>query len=144
MNDGVTGLYTELIQSWNKQDGRAMASTFADDGEMIGFDGSQIVGRSEIAKELEGIFADHETASFVAKVKAVRTLAPDIALLSAAAGMVQPGESDLNPDVNTHHRLLAQETDGEWKIVLFQNTPAQFHGRPELKEQMTEELRREM
>jgi len=26
-------------------------------------------------------------------------------------------------------------------IALFQNTPAQFHGRPELAQQLTEELR---
>jgi hypothetical protein len=26
------------------------------------------------------------------------------------------------------------------RIVLFQNTPAQFHGRPELVEEMTREL----
>ncbi|MGZ4033139.1 MAG: SgcJ/EcaC family oxidoreductase, partial [Tumebacillaceae bacterium] len=29
----------------------------------------------------------------------------------------------------------------DWQIALFQNTPAQFHGRPELVEQMTAELR---
>lgn len=30
------------------------------------------------------------------------------------------------------------------QIQLFQNTPAQFHGRPELVEQMTEELRQQL
>jgi hypothetical protein len=29
---------------------------------------------------------------------------------------------------------------GQWRIVLFQNTPAQFHGRPSLVEEMTREL----
>jgi len=55
--------------------------------------------------------------------------------------MVPPGQSDLNPKVNTHHTLMAVRIEGEWRIELFQNTPAQFHGRPELVEQMTEELR---
>lgn len=54
--------------------------------------------------------------------------------------MVPPGGADLNPDVNTHHTLLAERNDREWLIALFQNTPAQFHGRPELRERMTEEL----
>ena len=30
---------------------------------------------------------------------------------------------------------------GRWRIILFQNTPAQFHGRPELAQQLTDELR---
>ncbi len=38
--------------------------------------------------------------------------------------------------------LVAVKSDGKWRILLFQNTPAQFHGRPELVQQMTEELRR--
>ena len=54
------------------------------------------------------------------------------------------GEEDIDPAFNTHHTLLAVKIGEEWKIELFQNTPAQFHGRPHLVEQMTEELRRTM
>jgi len=50
--------------------------------------------------------------------------------------------------VLTHRNGLSRsessvKIDGEWRIKLFQNTPAQFHGRPELVEQMTDELRKE-
>jgi uncharacterized protein (TIGR02246 family) len=31
--------------------------------------------------------------------------------------------------------------DGHWQIFQFQNTPAQFHGRPEMAEALTDELR---
>lgn len=55
--------------------------------------------------------------------------------------MVPRGQSDINPNVNTHHTLIATSMGGKWRIVLFQNTPAQFHGRPELVEQMSAELR---
>jgi hypothetical protein len=55
--------------------------------------------------------------------------------------MVPPQQSDLNPNVNTHHTLVVVKGEGEWRIQLFQNTPAQFHGRTELVEQMTAELR---
>jgi uncharacterized protein (TIGR02246 family) len=141
-DDEVVGLYESLLSAWNRRDGDGMAVTFADDGEMIGFDGSQVTGRSEIASEMNRIFAEHETASFVWKVRNARALGPGLALLRAVAGMVPPGQSDINPDVNTHHTVLASRSDDAWRIVLFQNTPAQFHGRPELKERLTEELRR--
>ncbi len=67
-------------------------------------------------------------------------MSPKISILRAIAGMVPPDESNINPELNTHHTLVAVENNGEWKIELFQNTPAQFHGRPELVNQMTEEL----
>jgi hypothetical protein len=37
--------------------------------------------------------------------------------------------------------LVAAKRDGKRRVALFQNTPAQFHGRPELVESLTEELR---
>jgi hypothetical protein len=36
---------------------------------------------------------------------------------------------------------VAAKRAGHWRIALFQNTPAQFHGRPELAKALTEELR---
>lgn len=137
----VHGLYQQLLDAWNNRSARAMADLFTEDGESIGFDGSQSIGRDEIFSHLNPIFEHHPTARFVSKVKAVRFLSSDVAILRAIAGMVPPGQSDLNPNVNTHHTLVAVNNEGNWRIQLFQNTPAQFHGRPELVEQMTEELR---
>jgi len=37
--------------------------------------------------------------------------------------------------------LVVTHKDAQWSIALFQNTPAAFHGRPELSKQLTEELR---
>jgi hypothetical protein len=62
-------------------------------------------------------------------------------VLHAVAGMVPPRQSDINPAVNAMQTLVATKPDGRWQIALFQNTPAQFHGRPHLSEALTEELR---
>ena len=141
MSGAIEALYRRVLDGWNKRDGDAMASCFDPEGEMIGFDGSHAQGPSEIADHLKPIFADHETATFVAKVRTVRALSPNVAVLRAVAGMVPPGASDINPDVNTHHTVVAKKSNNKWLIALFQNTPAQFHGRPELTEAWTEELR---
>jgi hypothetical protein len=55
--------------------------------------------------------------------------------------MLPPGKSDINPAVNTIQSLVAVKQAGQWRIALYQNTPAQFHGRPELSQALTEELR---
>lgn len=141
MTEAVQELYRRLLDAWNHQDADAMAACFSEEGEMIGFDGSSAQGRSAIADHLKPIFSDHATATFVAKVKGVRDLSPDVTVLRAAAGMVPPNGSDINPEVNTHHTVVAVKSGEEWSIALFQNTPAQFHGRPEETERWTEELR---
>jgi uncharacterized protein (TIGR02246 family) len=141
MSVEIERLYRRLLDAWNRQDADEMAACFGKEGEMIGFDGSQAQGRDEIANHLRPIFAEHETATFVAKVRRVRELSPNVTLLRAAAGMVPPDGSDIDPNVNTHHTVLAEKSDDELLIALFQNTPAQFHGRPELTEAWTEEMR---
>lgn len=141
MSEAVQQLYGHLLDAWNHQDADAMAACFSEEGEMIGFDGSSAQGRGVIAAHLEPIFADHATATFVAKVTDVRELSPTVTLLRAAAGMVPPNGSDINPEVNTHHTIVARRRDDEWSIVLFQNTPARFDGRPEETRRWTEELR---
>jgi uncharacterized protein (TIGR02246 family) len=141
MTDGeVRDLYARLLAAWNDRDAEAFAALFGDDGAMIGFDGSQAAGPA-IRDHLQPIFADHPTAAYVARVREVRSLAPGVVLLRAAAGMVPPGGDELNPAVNTLQTLLAARSGDGWRIVLFQNTPAQFHGRPDLTEQHLAELR---
>ena len=137
----VHALYRQLLDGWNKRSADDFAALFTNDGSVVGFDGSQMTGQAEIASTLQHIFANHSTAAYVAKVRSVRFLAPDVAVLRAVAGMVPPGQSDLNPAVNTIQTLVAVKHDSQWRIDLFQNTPAQFHGRPELVQELTEELR---
>jgi uncharacterized protein (TIGR02246 family) len=136
----IEGLYRQIIDGWNAQDGDAFAAPFADDGEMIGFDGSHERGRETIARALSAIFADHETAPYVVKVKEERLLGHGTGLLLAAAGMIPPGKSELEPSRNAWQSVVAERRDGEWKVVMFQTTPAQFHGRPEEVERFTAEL----
>ncbi|GIM46208.1 hypothetical protein DNHGIG_17570 [Collibacillus ludicampi] len=139
----VRALYQQLLESWNERSAEAMAEPFAEDGITIGFDGTELIGRAELASHLQDIFTNYLTspAPYVAKVRSVRFLSPEVAILRAVAGMMPPGESDLDPKLNTHHTIVAVKREGKWRIALYQNTPAQFHGRPELVQKLTEELR---
>lgn len=139
IDDDVTGLYQRLIAGWNESDADAMAAAMAPDGLMVGFDGSQMDGPSAIASELGHTFADHETATHVTKVRAVKSLSADAAVLHAVAGMVPPGGSEIMPDRNAIQTVVARRDDDAWSVVLFQNTPARFDGRQELAQALTAE-----
>jgi hypothetical protein len=54
--------------------------------------------------------------------------------------MVPPGQKELNPAVSAIQSVVLVEDGGEWRVALLHNTPAAFHGRPEMAQQLTEEL----
>ncbi len=137
----IRALYRELLSAWNRRDAVGFASLFAEDSLVIGFDGSQMTGSEEIRTTLVNIFASHSTASYVFIVRRLRLLDLGIAALEAAAGMVPPGDDDINPAVNAIQTLVASKKRGQWRIELFQNTPAAYHGRPEAIAALTAELR---
>jgi hypothetical protein len=62
----------------------------------------------------------------------------------AVGGTVMAGQSDIEPDRNSIHTLVAVRLGGEWRFTAFQNTRAQFMGRPEQSQALTEELRHEL
>jgi uncharacterized protein (TIGR02246 family) len=137
----VRDLYRRVLDGWNGRDGAAFAAPFAADGDTIGFDGSRHAGRDDIAATIGSIFADHQTGKYVGKVRRVRFIAPSVAILDAIAGIIPPGQSELKPDLNAIQTMVIAKTEEGWRIALYQNTPAQYHGRPELAEALTEELR---
>jgi uncharacterized protein (TIGR02246 family) len=134
-------LYEWLLDAWNGRDAAAFAALFADDGTVIGFDGSLMRGPEAIEAELMRIFADHETARYVSIVRDVRNPSADTALLLADAGMVARAGAEFMPEVNARQTLLAERVEAGWRIALFQNTPAALHERSDLREQLSAELR---
>ena len=137
----IAALHGQLIAAWNAHDADAFARAFTEDGVTYGFDGSELRGRAAIADELGRIFADHETGRYVSIVRAVRPLGDGVALLQAVVGMVPPGRDDIEPELNAAQTLVAERTADGWRAVQLQNTPAQYHGRPEAVEALTAELR---
>lgn len=134
-------LYEQLLRSWNRRNGGEFAALFAEDGHAIGYDGTVHAGRAAIEADLERIFAEHATPAYVGLVRGVTLLADDVAVLRAVAGMVPEGKTDIEPALNAVQTLTAVKRAGVWRIALFQNTPAAFHGRPQMAERLTEDLR---
>jgi uncharacterized protein (TIGR02246 family) len=141
MSDEIEALYRAILAGWNADDAEAFAAPFADDGEVIGFDGSEMAGRARIAEEVGRIMAGHATGTYVGIVRSVRRLTGDVALLRAVAGVVPAGETDLKPELNSVQSLVATRRDGRWQVDLYHNTPAQWHGQDDAAAALTEELR---
>ena len=137
----IRALYAGFVDGWNQRSGAAVSSGFADDGELIGFDGSHTAGRLSIAAEFRKIFGSHRTPLYLALIRSVRPMATGVAVLHAHAGMIPDGGNDLDPELLTVHTMVAVDEGGRWRIAVLQATPAAWHGRPEAREALADELR---
>lgn len=138
--DRIHKLYQSVIDGWNQRDARKMAAGFDQDGLLIGFDGTHHRGPDHIIGSVGQIFKDHLTPPFVTRVKALRLLTADVAILEAIVGMVPHGKTELDPKLNAFQVMTAVRKGSQWHVALFQNTPAQLHGRPEEVDAMTHDL----
>ncbi|MGK5682619.1 SgcJ/EcaC family oxidoreductase [Actinoplanes sp. URMC 104] len=135
----VVKLYERVLAAWNRRDAAGFAEMFAADGLLVGFDGSQVRGQ-DVAGHLGPIFEDHPTAAYVGKVVGGRAVGTSGWLLHAIAGMVPPGGARVDPALNAVQTVVAEKRGAGWRVVLFQNTPAQYRGRPEAAAEHTAAL----
>jgi uncharacterized protein (TIGR02246 family) len=139
--EDVHDLYCRLILSWNHRDARGFAGLFARQGTFIGFDGTEISGQNCIEEGLRNIFHDHVTGTCVTKVRDIKCISKDVAVLRASTGIVPPGVFEIDPEMNSVQTFLAHRAIEGWVIVLYQTTPARFDGRPNAALDFTRELR---
>jgi uncharacterized protein (TIGR02246 family) len=140
----IRSLYQQLLDGWNKSSGEAFAGPFAEDSDLVGFDGTHLKGRQEIASFHQQLFDTHlKGTRLVGKIKNTRFLTSDVALMYAVSGTIMAGQTDIEPERNSVQTLVATKGNkGKWLLAAFQNTRAQYLGRPELSQALTEELQR--
>jgi uncharacterized protein (TIGR02246 family) len=119
-------VYQHLLESWNQQNAEKYAACFAEEANVIGFDGSQMNGREEIFKQIHGIFAHHQVAAYVSIVREIRLLSPGIVLLRATAGMVPPGKSEIRPEGKCHPNHDCQNRAGSSSDFTVSEYPCGF------------------
>jgi uncharacterized protein (TIGR02246 family) len=136
----IEACYRELLKAWNRRDANAFAALFTEDGDAIGFDGSEMHGRADIASTLSAVFQNERTATYIAAIRGVREIAPGAVLLRAVVGMIPPDSLDLHLTVTATQSVVLIERDGDLAVLLLQSTPAVFHGRSDLAEALAMEL----
>ena len=137
----ICALYQQMMEGWNAACGYAFASPFEENGDLVGFDGTYIRGRQEIALFHQHLFDMFLKGSrLVGKVRSVRFLTSDVAVMHAIGGTVMAGQTDLDPERNSVQTLVAVKRNGKWSLAAFQNTRATYINRPDESQKLTEEL----
>lgn len=130
MNDSgkLYDLYDSLIKAWNERDAVSFAKLFQGKGEIVGFDGTRVVGQKEIQVHLEDVFSKHQTPPYSGVPERLQSLKTGAVMLAAKAGMKTDGSDDFNPKLWAEQSLIAVKTRVGWRIALFSNTPAELSG----------------
>jgi uncharacterized protein (TIGR02246 family) len=126
----VRKLYEELMTAWNRGSGEAFAAGFTEDGDLIGFDGTHLKGRKEIAPFHQRLFDTYlKGTRLVGTVTDVQFLSADIALLHAVGGTIMRGKSAPARERDSIHTLVAIRSRSDWRFAAFQNTRLRPMGR---------------
>lgn len=126
----VRALYQQLMEGWNQGSGEAFAAPFAEDGDLIAFDGTHFRGRQEIIPFHQRLFETHlKGTRLVGQVTSVRFLGSDVALMHALGGMVMHGKSGPAPERDSIQTLVATRGGDGWRLAAFHNTRVRPMGR---------------
>jgi uncharacterized protein (TIGR02246 family) len=121
--EAVRDLYRELMDGWNRGNGEDFAAVFTEDGDLVAFDGTHFKGREEIAPFHQGLFDKWMKGTrLVGRVKDVRFLSPDVALMHAVGSTIMRGRTAPSPERDSIQTLVAVRHDGQWRLAAFQNT----------------------
>ena len=121
----IRNLYEQMIDGWNKGSGRIFAAPYTDDSDFIGFDGTYMKGRQEIASFHQMLFDKFLKGSrLIGKIRSIRFVTSYVAVMIAVGGTVMAGQSDIEPERNSIHSLVAIKRDAKWYLTTFQNSRA--------------------
>jgi uncharacterized protein (TIGR02246 family) len=111
----IRELYQQMVDGWNRGSGEVFAVPYAEDGVHVGFDGTYLKGRREIASFHQQIFDRFVKGSrFVWKIRSVRFLTADVALIHAVSGTVMAGQLNIDQERNSIQTLVAIKYGLEW------------------------------
>jgi uncharacterized protein (TIGR02246 family) len=120
----IRALHKRMLDAWGAGDGEAFAAPFSDDAVFVGFDGSVLRGRAQIAASHQELFDRWlKGTRLVEERTEVRFVDTGVAIVHALSGTVMRGKSEPTPERDSIQTLVAvRDAAGGWSFVSFQNT----------------------
>jgi uncharacterized protein (TIGR02246 family) len=116
----IRALHGQALDAWGAGNGKAFAAPFSDDALFIGFDGSVMRGREQIAATHQDVFDRWMKGTrLVEEQTEVRFVDPDVAVVHTLGGTVMRGKSEPTPERDSIQTLVAVRDAGGWSFVSF-------------------------
>ncbi|MFJ6700037.1 SgcJ/EcaC family oxidoreductase [Streptomyces sp. NPDC091272] len=122
--DTLSTVPARMIQGWNQGDAAAFAADFAQDAELIDFDGTVHKGRDTVIASQQPAFDTVLKGSRLVRseVEFARHVAPGCAVIHHRFGMVMAGEEEPPPTRYFLQLFTMVWQNGRWEIATLQNT----------------------
>jgi uncharacterized protein (TIGR02246 family) len=118
----IRAIPQRMADAWNTGDGVAFAAPFAEDADFIAFEGTHLKGREEITSFHVHAFDKLVKGSHLeCKVKFVRFLNPELALMHSHADITLPGQTKPSPSRDSMELFVVAKRDGSWQAVGMMN-----------------------
>jgi uncharacterized protein (TIGR02246 family) len=115
--------YEQLMDGWNIGSAEAFAATFAEDGHLVGFDGTHLEGRQAITEFQRPLFEKWlKGTRLVGEVTNIQFLTADLAVVHAIGGTIMRGQTKPDPARDSIQTLIMIQREGSWQVLAFQNT----------------------
>lgn len=126
----VRALYQRLIDGWNDGDADAFAASFAEDGNLVAFDGTHFKGRSDIVAFHHRLFQTYlKGTRLTGEVTDLRFLSDNVAIMHATGSTIMRGQTFPSPERHSIQTLVVVRQNGWWQLAAFQNTRIRPMGR---------------
>jgi uncharacterized protein (TIGR02246 family) len=100
-------------QAFAAGDAKALAATFADDGELIDATGGRHKGRADIEREFSGILANHPQPKLDVTIESIKFLSPDVAIETGTALATSANQPSGTP---SRYTAVLVKRDGKWLL----------------------------
>lgn len=127
----LAALFQQMIDGWNQGDGQAYAAPFTEDADYVIVDGQHVRGREVIASGHQYILRTvFKGSQMQGRVKDIRFLSPDVALLHAEGVLQMPGLAGIAAaQPSSMMTIVAIRQSDKWSFTALQNT--RLEERPE-------------
>lgn len=106
--------------AWNKHDAKAMAATWAKDGDLVNPSGRVAKGRAAIEQLITSEHAaEFKSSTYTPGPMSIRFIEPDIAITesdTAITGIMNPDGTSA-PTSHVHILRIVERKDGKWLTV---------------------------
>jgi uncharacterized protein (TIGR02246 family) len=115
-------LVYQLESAWNAGDGDAFAGLFTEDADLIHILGGYYTGREAIRAGHRMIFGTiYKGSTIHYSVEKIKFLRPEIAIAFLRQHL-EFAEGSVVPELDARPTIVAENIDGKWRVVAFQNT----------------------
>ncbi|MFF9907099.1 SgcJ/EcaC family oxidoreductase [Streptomyces olivaceus] len=121
--DTLRAVPARMIEGWNRGDAAAFAADFAQDAELVDFEGTVHKGRDTVIAAQQPVFDTVLKGSRLVhgEVHFARVVAPDCAVVHHRFGMTMAGEEEPPPSRYFLQLFTLVRQNGRWEIATLLN-----------------------